>query len=146
MSFCIGAFAIILDAQGRVLLCHRRDHDLWNLPGGRLESGEAPWQAVTREVKEETGLDAEVIRLAGVYSKPDVDEAVFSFVCHVVGGSTTSTEEADRVEYFESDSLPPNTLPKHVERIQDALTHPDRVVMKVQRGPSAVELLREGKL
>lgn len=51
--FKIGAFAIILDEQGRVLLCHRRDIDAWNLPGGGLLSGEAPWQGVVRETKEE---------------------------------------------------------------------------------------------
>ncbi len=40
--FTIGAFAIILDSQQRVLLCHRRDIDQWNLPGGGVMSGEAP--------------------------------------------------------------------------------------------------------
>ena len=54
--FTIGTFAIIFDDQGRVLLCHRRDLDVWNLPGGGLESGELPTEAVLREVKEETGL------------------------------------------------------------------------------------------
>ena len=44
----IGVFAIILDDGGRVLLCHRRDQDLWNLPGGGLESGETPWEALGR--------------------------------------------------------------------------------------------------
>jgi ADP-ribose pyrophosphatase YjhB (NUDIX family) len=146
MSFRIGVFAIILDGQERVLLCHRRDYDLWNLPGGGLEAGEAPWQGVIREVKEETGLDAQVLRLAGVYSKPNVDEVVFSFVCAVVSGSIAVTDEADRAEFFELDSLPPNTIPKQVERIRDALDQPDRVVMKVQRGRSAIELVREGKL
>ena len=32
--FSIGAFAILFDDQGRVPLCHRRDRDMWNLPGG----------------------------------------------------------------------------------------------------------------
>jgi len=36
--FTIGAFAIIFDDAGRVLLCHRRDIDVWNLPGGGVES------------------------------------------------------------------------------------------------------------
>ena len=52
--FTIGVFAIIFDDKNRILFCHRRDHDLWNLPGGRLEKGEAPWKGVIREVKEET--------------------------------------------------------------------------------------------
>ena len=69
----------------QVLLVHRSDYDLWNLPGGGLEKGESPWQGVIREVKEETGLNVSVTRLAGVYSKPDVDEIVFSFECKIIG-------------------------------------------------------------
>jgi 8-oxo-dGTP pyrophosphatase MutT (NUDIX family) len=51
-KFSIGAFAILFDDQGRVLLCHRRDRDMWNLPGGGVESGELPTEAVVRETKE----------------------------------------------------------------------------------------------
>ncbi len=142
----VGMFAIIFDGQGRVLLCHRRDHDLWNLPGGGLEAGETPWQGVIREAQEETGLTVEVDRLAGVYSKPEVGQLILSFVCTVVGGRKVCTAEADRVEFLEPRSLPRNTIPKQAERIRDALDHSDLVVMKEQRGRSAVDLLREGKL
>jgi 8-oxo-dGTP diphosphatase len=55
---CVGA--VIHDASGRLLLI-RRGHDphrgLWSLPGGRIEAGESPEQAVVREVREETGLE-----------------------------------------------------------------------------------------
>ena len=44
--FRIGAFAIIFDGRDEALLCLREDRDLWNLPGGRVELGEAPWEAV----------------------------------------------------------------------------------------------------
>lgn len=37
--FTIAAFAVILDELDRVLLCHRRDMDMWNLPGGGVEKG-----------------------------------------------------------------------------------------------------------
>src|SRR5258708_10697858 len=55
-SWKLGAFTIILDADRRVLLCHRRDLDLWNLRGGGVESRETPWDGVVREVREEMGL------------------------------------------------------------------------------------------
>lgn len=132
----IGAFAIILDGEGSVLLCHRRDGDLWNLPGGGLERGEAPWEAVIREVREETGLEVAVERLAGVYFKPEVDEVVFSFVCGVGGGAAAPSDEADRIEFFPLDQVPPNTSRKQVERIRDAVTM-DEVALKEQRGPSS---------
>jgi 8-oxo-dGTP diphosphatase len=147
MEFKIGIFAIILDdANKHVLLCHRRDYDLWNLPGGALEDGEAPWQGVVREVKEETGLEVEVVRLAGIYSKPEVNELVFSFVCSIISGIATEGAEADRIEYFDLESLPDNTIPKQVERIQDSVNDPDRVTMKIQLGPSAIRLIKENKL
>jgi 8-oxo-dGTP diphosphatase len=54
---CVGG--VVHDAEGRLLLI-RRGHDphrgRWSLPGGRVEAGESPQQAVEREVREETGL------------------------------------------------------------------------------------------
>jgi ADP-ribose pyrophosphatase YjhB (NUDIX family) len=54
---CVGG--IVHDAHGRLLLIRRgRDphRGRWSLPGGRIEAGESPEQAVEREVREETGL------------------------------------------------------------------------------------------
>lgn len=118
-TFSVGAFAIISDEAGRVLLCHRRDRDAWNLPGGVVEHGESPWCAVTREVLEETGLHSEVTALLGVYSKPDKNEIVFSFLCSKVGGRSSPSEEADRIEYFPVNQLPATLFGKQRQRIHD---------------------------
>ena len=146
VQFTIGVFGLIFGGDGRVLLCHRCDYDLWNLPGGGLEAGESPWDGVKREVKEETGLDVDVSRLAGVYSKPDKNEIVFSFVCNVTGGEITLNDEADQIEYFEVDGLPANMSPKQIERIRETVQSPDQFFMVVQTGPSSIELLNKGKL
>lgn len=140
--FSIGAFAIIFDAQNQVLLCHRRDMDMWNLPGGGVESGELPTEAVIRETKEESGLEVIVKRLVGVYGKKDKNELVFAFVCQVAGGELTLTDEADDLRYFSLGALPVNTLPKQVERIQDALLPDLQPVFRVQTAPSGREWLR----
>ena len=58
----------------------------WNLPGGVLEHGEAPWECVIREVKEETGFDVKIEKLSGIYSKPTQNEIVFQYICTVIGG------------------------------------------------------------
>ena len=145
-NYKIGVFAIIFDEYERVLLCHRRDYDLWNLPGGGLEEKEAPWEGVIREIKEETGLDAEVKRLSGIYFKPNSNEIVFAFICKVVGGKISLSDEADQIEYFNIKDIPKNTSPKQIERIYDTLANQDNVILKVQTGPSSVELIRKGKL
>ncbi len=111
-----------------------------------MESGESPWDGVKREIKEETGLDVEVSKLTGVYSKPDKNEIVFSFICHSIGGEITLNDEADKIEFFEVNELPPNTVPKQVERIKDALTNSDTAIFKVQTGKSSIDLIKEGKL
>lgn len=144
--FTIGVFAIIFDKQKRVLFCHRRDYDLWNLPGGGLEKGEIPWQGIIREVKEETGLIVKVERLAGIYSKPAKDEIVFQFICNQVGGALAINEEANEIQYFALNKIPKNTAPKQVERIKDFFNNDNKVFLKAQKGMSSIELVKQGKL
>ncbi|MFQ5522917.1 MAG: NUDIX hydrolase [Acidimicrobiia bacterium] len=133
----LGAFAVILDDDDRVLLSHRRDLDLWNLPGGRVEVGELPNTAVRREVTEETGLDVDVVRLTGVYGRTDGRaDIVFTFECQIIGGELTPTEEADRHKWFGVDDLPLNTIPKQVARIRDVLLRqPEPIFRKLDEPP-----------
>ncbi|HEX6483523.1 MAG TPA: NUDIX domain-containing protein [Ktedonobacteraceae bacterium] len=142
----ISAFGIILDEQQRVLLCHRCDVDLWNLPGGGLEQGETPAQAVVREVKEEVGLKVAVRKLAGVYIHVGKVNIAYSYVCDITGGKIRKSDEADKVAYFSFQQIPENTYPFHVVRIQEALDNHGCFVLKLEHGPSAKKLYRQGKL
>ncbi len=130
--FTLWAFGIIRDEQDRVLLCLRNDYDFWNLPGGGLETWEAPREAVVREIKEETGFDAEVIRLSGIYSKPYHDDLVFVFECKVIWWEKTLNTEARDIQYFERKDIPANTHPKHIQRIDDAFQKLSTPIMKIQ--------------
>lgn len=58
------------DARGRVLLVRRADDGTWGLPGGGVEPGETWEQAALRECLEETGWEADLTGLQGVYSDP----------------------------------------------------------------------------
>jgi 8-oxo-dGTP diphosphatase len=71
VSFRLAAYAVCIE-QGRVLLARHvaaTGESVWTLPGGRVEHGEDPFDAVIREVAEETGCDAAVERLLGVDSR-----------------------------------------------------------------------------
>ncbi len=143
-EFKIGVFGIIKDNEDRVLLCLRNDYNVWNLPGGRLEKGESPWDGVIREVKEETGLDVEIIKLIGLYSKPNKDEIVFSFECKVLAGELTLNNEAKDIKYFSVNEIPENTVQKQIERIKDFFENKDSVILKVQQTEkSTIDLLKE---
>ena len=131
-KFTIGAFAIIKDGQGKILLCHRIDRDMWNLPGGAVEKDESPWDAVVREVREETGLDVKVSRLVGVYSKSDMNDLSLDFDCKVLGGEIILNTEADQIEYFAVDDLPKNLILRHLIGINAFVENNLDVTLKVQ--------------
>jgi ADP-ribose pyrophosphatase YjhB (NUDIX family) len=127
----IGAFAIIFDDSSRVLLCHRTDQDLWNLPGGGVEAHESPWDAVIREVMEEVGLVVRVERLLGIYAAPMRSSVVLNFLCVPVGGTIRLSDESDAIQWFSLADLPSNTLPRHRDRVSDAINQPTEVILKV---------------
>ncbi|MDZ7798240.1 MAG: NUDIX domain-containing protein [Patescibacteria group bacterium] len=145
-TITVGVFGIITNEQDKVLLCHRNDYDLWNLPGGGLEKGETPWECIVRESKEETGLDVKVSRLMGIYSKPHKDEVVFMFVCNVIDGKLTLNEEARDLRYFALNEIPKNTVPKQVERLKHYFEDKEKIYLKEQRGKSAIDMVKEGNL
>ena len=138
--FIIGVFAVIFDSSKRVLLCHRTDIDLWDLPSGAMEQAETPWEAAVREVEEEVGLVVKIERLLGVYSRPDQNEVAFGFLCRVVGGSLRSSHEADCIQYFELDKIPPNTNHEQVEALQDVVNEELQATLRIQTGLSPREV------
>jgi len=72
----VAAYAVVRDDRDRVLLCHIHPSvgvgDIWTLPGGGLDFGEAPAQAALRELEEETGFTGEIDHLL------DVDDRLFT--------------------------------------------------------------------
>jgi 8-oxo-dGTP diphosphatase len=70
----VGIAAAARTPDGRWLLIRRADMGQWALPGGTLEWGETLRASIARELSEEGGVDrCEVVRLVGVYSRPDRD-------------------------------------------------------------------------
>jgi ADP-ribose pyrophosphatase YjhB (NUDIX family) len=141
-NFTIGSFAVVFDKEKRVLLSHRNDMDIWNLPGGSLESGELPPEAAIRETLEETGLKIKIKRLVGVYGKPHRNELVFVFTAKVIGGKIKRTTEADETRFFNLKKIPENTIPKHAERIRHAVENHSKPRFSWQESPSARQWLK----
>jgi ADP-ribose pyrophosphatase YjhB (NUDIX family) len=71
MSFRLAAYAVCIEGERALLARHvsPNGESVWTLPGGRVEHAEDPFDAVIREVAEETGCDAVVERLLGVDSR-----------------------------------------------------------------------------
>lgn len=128
------------------MLCHRSDVDLWNLPGGKVERGEGPRRAVVREVKEEARVKVQVRRLAGIYINFARSVIRFVYVCEIVKGKPGVSDETDKIDYFALQKFPRYTYPDHQQWVEDVLTNPTRFHLKIQSGPSAKKLLKQGKL
>jgi 8-oxo-dGTP pyrophosphatase MutT (NUDIX family) len=79
----------------------------WTTPGGRVEAGESPLDALRREVLEEAGLEIIVDGLVGVYSKPYKDDIVLFFRASVVGRNRWQpNDEISDIGYFGRNELP----------------------------------------
>lgn len=120
-SMVVAASAVVTDDQGRILLQRRRDNDLWALPGGGMDLGDSLPGTAVREVKEETGLDVEIMGLVGTYTDPrhiieysngEVRRQFnVCFTARVTGGSLIVSEESTEVRFVSPDEIA--TLPMH---------------------------------
>lgn len=111
----LGVGAIIVDDQ-QVLLCRRGQPPyvgFWSLPGGIVELGEPVVAALHREVREETGLEVTIVRLAEIYERivPDAESrteyhfVLLDYLCHVESGTLKAGDDAAEVRWFASTEL-----------------------------------------
>ena len=104
----------VVTKDGRILLIRRGKDPFkgsYALPGGFVEYGEMLEDCVRREVKEETGLTCDVVRLVDIRSAPDRDPRghFVTAVYHMkpIGGRLSAGDDADAVAWHSTDNLPP---------------------------------------
>lgn len=120
----------IVDDHNRLLLMRERMDGRWSLPGGFADPLDTPRLAVTREIREETGYGAEVVKLVGVYDRdtqghlPKFPIAMWKlvFLCRLDGSQEPPKElETLDVGWFGLDELPElstgRVLPHQLARI-----------------------------
>ena len=107
------AAAVLVEQDGKVLLVRRAGEPfrgLWTLPAGFVNSGEDPSEAAARECWEETGLSVRVMRVFEIVSgreHPRGADFVIVFQAEVTGGEMKPDDDADAVDWFGRENLPP---------------------------------------
>ncbi len=133
------AIAAVFDEEDRLLLVRRADDGTWSLPGGMVELGERIDQTAISEVKEETGLDIEPVRLIGVHSTDDyivrfpngdvIKAASCLFRCRLTGGTlAVDQDEIVEARFYKKNELP-ILPPRYKERVAAAFSNAPTTVI-----------------
>jgi len=119
--------AAVVIRKGRVLLTRRAEGQhlagMWEFPGGKLEDGESPEEALVRECREECGIDVEVDDILDVahHRFPEKDVLLLFYRCRLRAGDVRHLQVADHAW------VPPMELGRYPLPPAD-----DRVVARIQ--------------
>ncbi|HEY6594655.1 MAG TPA: NUDIX hydrolase [Asanoa sp.] len=131
--------AVVTDDAGRVLLCQQsQGHRRWGLPGGKVRQAESPIRAAIRDIMEETGTDAQLVDLVGIYQL--TGQSLPDLVVHVFRGRVAAGEvvlnapgRICRLSWHDPDNLPEPMTPTTRTAIADAVAGRSGVLRSVAR-------------
>lgn len=119
----LGVTVAVLQGDS-ILLTKREDLEVWCLPGGGVEIGESLAQAAVRETREETGLDVQITRFVGAFSRLGAvgDAHALVFAAEPIGGALQpQPREVVDIGWFRADALPIPLVAWHLQPILAAL-------------------------
>ena len=121
----LAALAVAVRGPSVVLIKRRNPPDagLWGFPGGKVDLGETLAAAAERELREETGIEAEALESFGaldIIGQSDEGRLTHHFVlvpvlCRYIGGEPRAADAALEAEWFEIAALEPAVLPMSKE-------------------------------
>ena len=129
---CRGAVFV----DDKILLVKEIADGGWTMPGGWCDIGLTPSENVVREVREESGFEVEVVKLAAVYDrnrrghypKYPFDIYKMFFICEIIGGEAKTSNETSDVRFFGLDEIPElsmgRTLPEQIKRMYEHKNDP----------------------
>ncbi len=107
-EFLIGLTGVILNDKKEILVVNHsyRDGERWSLPGGYIKEKEHPYEALAREVEEETGFIIRADRELGIRTDRETARLDISLLGHLVGGEFRASPEVTEAKFCKVDDLP----------------------------------------
>lgn len=130
---------IVENDKNEILLVKNRDNEVYTIPGGQVEIGENLMDALIREIKEETGIDAEVSKLICISSNTCTDQGyngygtvptkvMFGFTCKYLSGELSTSLETSETLWIPKDRvLDYIFMPNLVERFKAYLNFKEEI-------------------
>jgi ADP-ribose pyrophosphatase YjhB (NUDIX family) len=102
----VSAAAVVTNDAGQVLLLNHilRPDSGWGIPGGFIDRGEQPEETLRREIREETGLELEDVRMYRVRTLGRHIEVIFT--ARGVGDPKVMSREITELAWFDVDKMP----------------------------------------
>jgi len=124
-KFTVTAAGIIFDNDGHVLLLKHffRPGSGWGIPGGFVEAGEHPQDALRRELREETGLELEQVKVFGTRSFGRLQQIEIVFVGRANGVPEPQSVEVDQAIWFSPTALPESLTADQKRLIERAVSN-----------------------
>ena len=123
--------------DNKILLVREKLDGGWTLPGGWVEVGETPSEAVEKEVWEESGFRTKAVKMLAFYDRdkqghPPHPYHIYKacFLCEIVSGEAQTSMETTEVAFFGRNEIPSDlsfsrVMHKHIDRFFDHKEHPE---------------------
>lgn len=117
----IGVKVISINSNNQVLLVKNRYDTYWYLPGGGVKKGETLLDCARREMKEETNVEVDELKVLGVYSnfREHKSDHVILMQTDITDQELTKGLEVDQLEFFDFKALPDDISPATKRRLKE---------------------------
>lgn len=114
----------VIFKDNKILLAHE-NNGTWSLPGGWCDVLESVGSNTIKEVKEETGLDVENVKIIAVQDRNKHNKPIYAYgvckifmLCNVIGGKFIENIETTEIKYFSLDEIPDNLAEEKTNKKQ----------------------------
>ena len=125
----VSVAGLVTNDRGEILLVNSPWRG-WEYPGGLIEPGESFEEALRREIREEAGVEIEILRFVGICKNVEKNIVNIDFACRYVSGELTTSEESTEVIWASpEEAMEMITFPLTKKRLANMLSGSKQVCL-----------------